>query len=356
MAEQEFLVSFAVEIDEGGLDKMQQALQQNREMAEQLAGAFESAQGAISAFFDQLSASTLSTGEISPWQRLQEMSEEGISVSFEVDFSQAQSDLDEFLQAAQEPLLQAYDVDFSSAEDGLASFRQAAEEPLSLLADASMVLSEGQAALSALEQDYSGTLLPLNADASGILSAGQGALAELQSLFASTTITVKVQADTSGLPQSSGGSGGGGGGGSQTAAPAGSPVASVLRAATGGRFTSPTRLEIAEDGDPEYVVPVRKESMAVPLLQQIFSELSQGAKETLRNGMGNPARVSDLPRVLSAAPAAAAPVVSQHTRTSVQAPVSIEVNAREADPREVGQSVYDLAERFLLRTLQADAP
>ena len=348
MAEQEFLVSFAVEIDEGGLDKMQQALQQNREMAEQLAGAFESAQGAISAFFDQLSASTLSTGEISPWQRLQEMSEEGISVSFEVDFSQAQSDLDEFLQAAQEPLLQAYDVDFSSAEDGLASFRQAAEEPLSLLADASMVLSEGQAALSALEQDYSGTLLPLNADASGILSAGQGALAELQSLFASTTITVKVQADTSGLPQSSGGS--------PTTAPAGSPVASVLRAATGGRFTSPTRLEIAEDGDPEYVVPVRKESMAVPLLQQIFSELSQGAKETLRNGMGNPARVSDLPRVLSAAPAAAAPVVSQHTRTSVQAPVSIEVNARDADPREVGQSVYDLAERFLLRTLQADAP
>ena len=194
MAEQEFLVSFAVEIDEGGLDKMQQALQRNREMAEQLAGAFESAQGAISAFFDQLSASTLSTGEISPWQRLQEMSEEGISVSFEVDFARAQEDLDAFLQAAEEPLL-------------------------------------------------------LTADASGVLSAGQAALAELQGIFASTTITVRVQADTSGLPSSSGG--GGGSGGSRTIAPPGSPAASVLRAANGGRFTDPTRLEIAEDGDPE---------------------------------------------------------------------------------------------------------
>ena len=329
MAEQEFLVSFAVEIDEGGLDKMQQALQQNREMAEQLAGAFESAQGAISAFFDQLSASTLSTGEISPWQRLQEMSEEGISVSFEVDFVRAQEDLDAFLQAAEEPIL--------------------------LTADASAVLSEGQSALSSLEQEFSGTLLPLNADASGVLSAGQAALAELQGIFASATITVRVRADTSGLPSSSGG-GGGGAGGSRPIAPPGSPAASVLRAANGGRFTDPTRLEIAEDGDPEYVIPVRKESMAVPLLQQLFSELSQGAKETLRGGMGNPARVSDLPRVLSAAPAAAAPVVQQHTQTSIQAPVSIEVNAREADPREVGRSVYDIAERFLLRTLQAGAP
>ncbi len=133
------------------------------------------------------------------------------------------------------------------------------------------------------------------------------------------------------------------------------PPFPALGAATGGRFTEPTRAEIAEDGDPEYVIPVKKESIAVPLLRQLFRELSDGAREMLRNDLDGKNPVSEslsgLPDLLSSARSAAAPVITQNTTNSVQAPVSIEVHAASSDPEEVGQSIYDVAERYLLRTL-----
>ncbi len=51
MADQEFLASFGVEIDESGLDRLQKALKENRTLAEQLASAFDSARNAIGEFF-----------------------------------------------------------------------------------------------------------------------------------------------------------------------------------------------------------------------------------------------------------------------------------------------------------------
>ena len=41
MADQKFLASFGVEIDESGLDRLQKALKENRTLAEQLASAFD---------------------------------------------------------------------------------------------------------------------------------------------------------------------------------------------------------------------------------------------------------------------------------------------------------------------------
>ena len=79
MAEQEFLASFGVEIDESGVDQLQKTLESNRTLAEELAAAFDSARDAVSSFFSQLSASTLPTGELSPYQRLMDLSEEGFS-------------------------------------------------------------------------------------------------------------------------------------------------------------------------------------------------------------------------------------------------------------------------------------
>ena len=78
MADQEFLASFGVEIDESGLDRLQKALKENRTLAEQLASAFDSARNAVAEFFNQLSASTLPSGELSPWQRLAKLSEGGL--------------------------------------------------------------------------------------------------------------------------------------------------------------------------------------------------------------------------------------------------------------------------------------
>ena len=123
----------------------------------------------------------------------------------------------------------------------------------------------------------------------------------------------------------------------------------------------PTKAEIAEDGDPEYVIPVKKETIAVPLLRQVFGELSDSARETLqagfsgRNDTERKDALSGLPDLLSSASAAAAPVINNNTSQNVSAPVSIQVTAPGTDPEAVGRSVYDVAEQYLLRTLQAFA-
>ena len=312
MADQEFLASFGVEIDESGLDKLQKALKQNRTLAEELASAFDTARNAIGEFFKQLSASTLPTGELSPYQRLMELSEKGISFSMDLDTSDADGTLNTYLQNAQ----QFFD-----------------STPLPLAADESPLVTVAEETLFMLQALYGETLLPLMADASAVIAAGQDALAQLQSLFASTHLTVNASVNLSG-------------------GISGFP----LKAATGGRFSSPTMTEIAEDGDPEYVIPVKKESIAVPLLRQLFGELSDSARETLRESFGRKDRadaLSGLPDLLSSAPAAAAPVVNQNNNQSVQAPVSINVTAAGTDPEAVGRSIYDVAERYLLRTLQA---
>ena len=291
MAEQEFLASFGVEIDESGLDRLQKALARNRELAEQLASAFDSARDAVRGFFMQLSDSTLPTGELSPYRRLADLSEKEISFSLNLDTSEAEAKLDCFFLWAQE--------------------------------------------LFAVEQ------FPLNADASGIITVGRDALAQLRALFASTLLTVNAQVNVQGGSGATGGSAGGG-----------SPS---VKAAAGGRFSGPTVTEIAEDGDPEYVIPVRKESIAVPLLRQLIGELSGSARETLRAGFGGKDQsgvLSGLPGLLASAPAAAVPVIHETSGSSVQAPVSIQVTAAGSDPEAVGRSIYDVAEQYLLRTLK----
>ena len=52
MADQEFLASFGVEIDESGLLRLQEALTKNRALADDLAAAFNRAQEAMTSFFD----------------------------------------------------------------------------------------------------------------------------------------------------------------------------------------------------------------------------------------------------------------------------------------------------------------
>ena len=174
-----------------------------------------------------------------------------------------------------------------------------------------------------------GKNLKLSADASGIMSAGRSALNSLRSLYSSTTLSVRANVQTS---SASGG---------------GINLNTMLKAATGGRFTRPQQVEIAEDGDPEYVIPVKKEGIAVPLLQQLIGELSSSARESLQGGS-----LGGLSGLLSSASGANAPTVNLTNNNSVQAPVSINVTASGSDPEAVGRSVYDVAEQYLLRTLK----
>ena len=76
---------------------------------------------------------------------------------------------------------------------------------------------------------------------------------------------------------------------------------------------------------------------------------SSGASGSSRAGGGS--LVNAVTAELSAS--AAAPQVYTHTASSVQAPVNITVQASGSDPEAVGQSIYNTAERYLLRTLQS---
>ena len=50
---------------------------------------------------------------------------------------------------------------------------------------------------------------------------------------------------------------------------------------SGGRFARPTSVQVAEDGDAEYIIPVKKENKALPLLRPLLSELSPEARQSL---------------------------------------------------------------------------
>ncbi len=290
MADQEFLASFGVEIDETGVLRLQEELTKNRALAEELASAFDAARESVQSFFEELN--TLSSSGFSGLTGGVTEETSGLSI----------------------PL----SLDTASATRALTSFRNSAR-----------------------------TALRLTADASGVISAGQAALTQLQSQYSATKLTLNVQENRTVTSA--------GGDSTVGSAVTGSFFSSLLKSATGGRFDRPTTTQIAEDGDPEYVIPVKKESLAVPLLRQLMGELSDSARETLLAGMSgkkDTGSLSALPDWLSSAASAATPVIHQTSHASVQAPVSINVTAAGTNPEAVGKSIYDVAEHYLLRTLE----
>ena len=277
MADQEFLASFGVEIDETGLLRLQEALTKNRALADDLAAAFNRAQEAMTSFFDSMAEISMPTLDFGS-DGITGAASRGLSIPFSLDMTKANRELNAFFKET-------------------------------------------------------GKNLKLSADASGVVSAGRSALNSLRSLYNSTTLSVRANVQTS---SASGG---------------GINLNTMLKAATGGRFTRPQQVEIAEDGDPEYVIPVKKESIAVPLLRQLIGELSASARESLQSGtLGG--SLNSLSGMLSSASGATAPTVNQTNNNSVQAPVSINVTASGVDPEAVGRSVYDVAEQYLLRTIR----
>ena len=166
----------------------------------------------------------------------------------------------------------------------------------------------------------------LSGNAAAIVSAASAALSSVKSMF-STPLTIKAKVETEG----------GDGDGGET----------PLKMSTGGRFSKPTDVQVAEDGDAEYIIPVKKESRAVPLVKQLLSELSPSARASLSLGDG----VSSL---ISGGLSAGQPAGTQITQnnSNVSAPVTIQVRSSGANAEQVGQKLYDTAERYLLRTLK----
>ena len=312
MAMQEFIATFAVDIDESGVNRLQGILKENTGLAETLASAFRAAQSAMQSF----------------------VSEAG---NVQLPFSQLFNS---------EATASAVQGALTGAISGVSG-----DAVLSVTAD----LTKAQAALNSLKRSDA-TRLTLTADASGVTAAANNALSAIKSSYANTTLTLKAEvkkeggaatgsSDSSG--SSSGSSGGSSGGGSSVSASGsfGGSSSSSARSSTGGRFTRPTLTEVAEDSDPEYIIPIRKESTAVPLIRRMLGELSASARASLSDASA----LSSLPAQLSAIPSPGAAAQSVNT---VQAPVNITVNPSSAQPEAVGRSVYHLAERYLAKTLQ----
>ena len=100
MADQEFLASFAVEIDEAGVIRLQQVLEENRKLAEDLAGAFEAASASIRALSEELGILPDFSGRGIPTEH---PSGPG-SLSLGLDLTRAFTDLDRFTALVKQPL------------------------------------------------------------------------------------------------------------------------------------------------------------------------------------------------------------------------------------------------------------
>lgn len=283
MADQEFLASFAVDIDEAGVSRLQTILAENRELADSLAAAFNAASEAIRSFEEDL-------GILPNFSNGYGITTEGMSgfggLAVGLDLSKAFSDYEAFTALVKQPL-------------------------------------------------------SLKVNTSGITSAARSAMSSVRSIFAEP-VDIRFRADLGGEESKSAGA--------------------TLKMSTGGRFSSPTDVQVAEDGDAEYIIPVKKEEKALPLLRQLLSELSPAARESITNsGSGiqdmklMPAESRERAGTILSGSLAAGEVGTTiyQTHQNVSAPVSIQVHASGTDPEQVGQSLYSMTERYLQRTLES---
>lgn len=259
MPDQEFLASFAVEIDEPGVSRLRQVLEENRKLADRLAVSFDTASASIRSLAGDLGV-------------LPDFSGRGI--------------VTEGLSGFMGPAL---GLDLSQASKDLDSFTDLVKQPVSL-----------------------------KADASGIVSAGRSARDSLRDLF-SAPLRIRADPETAAGPENGG--------------PA------RLSSGSGGEAASGEKLPRA--GTAAGILPGTAD------LRELAAALSPAARERLPDSAGSLA----LPAGLSAG-AVPAGNVTQDNRT-VSAPVSIQVQASGADPEEIGRSLYETAERYLLRTLRS---
>ncbi len=203
--------------------------------------------------------------------------------------------------------------------------------------------------------------IPLSANASGIVSAARTALENVRSLF-SETFTINVRASTNTDD-------GDGKKDYRNDSRNNNTGSTFLRMSSGGRFSRPTSVQVAEDGDAEYIIPVKKENRALPLLRQLLGELSPAARASLTGGSGIPTGSHVIPGFGTPGERASGSFLVENGRQpragearvegspvynnqNVSAPVTINVNATGSNAEAIGETIYNTAERYLLRTMK----
>ena len=308
MADQEFLASFGVDIDESGVSRLQQILTENKTLGDSLAASFNAAAEGVRAF------------------------KESVSTDLPSLFGSGYGNVTENLFGSAGGL--KIGLNMTEPKKEIAGFTAEAKKEI-----------------------------PLAANASGIVSAARTALENVRSLF-SETFTINVRASTNTDD-------GDGKKDSRTDSRNRDDTGSAfLRMSSGGRFSRPTSVQVAEDGDAEYIIPVKKENRALPLLRQLLGELSPAARASLTGGsailtgshvipgFGTPGERASgsflvengrQPRA-GEARVEGSPV---YNNQNVSAPVTINVNATGSNAEAIGQTIYNTAERYLLRTLKS---
>ena len=222
MPMQEFLASYAVKVDEDGVRRLQSALEQNRIAAKNLAESFTAAREALTALKKELSDAT------------------GLSGSGSL------SSLLSGLSAALPKISLSSLWGGSGPGTGGNSLLSGASARLSVTADTAPAAE----AISAFRTEAEGTKPKLSVNTTGITSAVASAIAAVRTMLSGLTVTIPVRAvaslDASGLRSQASAAG-----------------MSVGGYASGGRVASPTLAMIAEEGSPEYVIPVKEDRKSV---------------------------------------------------------------------------------------------
>ncbi len=289
MADQQFLASFGVDIDESGVSRLQKILSENRTLADSLSASFDVASESVKAFRESISEDfpTLFSGSGSGYGNVTEnLFGEYAGLKIGLNMTEPKKEIAAFTESAKKPI-------------------------------------------------------PLTANASAIVSAARTAMENVRSLF-SESFTLNVRAETNTDRKSEEPSS------RQDSRNREETGSAFLRMSSGGRFSRPTSVQVAEDGDAEYIIPVKKENRALPLLRQLLGELSPAARQSLTEGTATAAMAASIPSVSSVATS----TMTQNNQ-NVSAPVTINVNASGSDANRIGQSIYDTAERYLLRTLRS---
>ena len=201
MADQEFLASFGVDIDENGVSRLQKILTENQTLAQSLSESFDTASESVKIFKKTVSTElpSLFGGYGNVTERLF-----GSSGGLKIG------------------------LDMTEPKKEIAAFTAEAKKEI-----------------------------PLSANASGIVSAARTALENVRSMF-SETFTINVRANASVDYEDSEDE-------SQTdSSNSASSGSAFLQMSSGGRFSRPTSVQVAEDGDAEYIIPVKKENRGEP--------------------------------------------------------------------------------------------
>lgn len=333
MADQEFLASFAVDIDEAGVTRLQSILSDNRDLANEVAAAFEAATAAIRGY-EQATAGEKGNGH-------SESNRDTGSAVFDGKtqvpnlqdcfLNQYSNPLGvalgtrEYMQLAMQQVRDVFDLLSSGSKP------KSRQEGTSDAANgmASLNLDSARAEMTAFREEAAQPIA-MSANAAGMTSAAKAAYNSIKGIF-STPITIKTKVET----ESDGG---------------GITEGTPLRMSTGGRFSQPTDVQVAEDGDAEYIIPVKKETRAVPLLKQLLTELSPSARASLSIPEDNTGILS--PQSSLTAGTAAIGNVTQNMNQTVSAPVNIQVHSTKANAEQVGRGIYNAAERYLVNTLK----